>query len=316
MKTPITMALLLAALTGGPLVADTPCDSRRVAFSFDDAPTADTVVMTGMERTERIIKAMREGGIQEAIVFSVSSRIDGRSVQRMHQYANAGHIIANHSHTHPNLHRVGSEVFLADVETAHQVLSKLPGFQPWFRFPYLNEGSTVEQRDAVRAGLGELGYRDGYVTIDNFDFYIDRLIREAYETGREIDLAAVESLYVEMILGAAAHYDSIACQWLDRSPRHVLLLHENDAAALFLPALTSALRAEGWQFVSASEAYSDEMADAIPDTLFLGQGRVAALAEIAGADEEQLRHEGENFQTLRAGFEISVKPKAQAGSDQ
>lgn len=306
MKFSIGISAVLSCFAAVNANADTGCGPRRVALSFDDAPTPDSVIMSGEERTRRIIEALNEGGVDGAMIFPVSSRIDGATVARMRGYAEAGHVIASHSHTHPNLHTVGSELFLEDVETAHEALSGLPGFQPYFRFPMLNEGSTEEQRDTVRAGLRALGYRPGYVTIDNYDFYIDRLLREAWEGEQAVDLEAAGDLYVEMILGAAVHYDDVACTWLGRSPAHVLLLHENDAAALFLPALISSLRKSGWEIVTASEAYADPIAEVVPDTLFLGQGQVAAMAASAGAGQAELRHEGESTEVLRARFEASI----------
>ncbi len=285
------------------LSADDSCGPRRVALTFDDPPLPDTTVMAGELRTQLIISALRENGVEEAMFFAVSSRIDDSTIDRMHAYAEAGHVIANHSHTHANLHNVGVDPFLEDVRQADEILAELPGFQPFFRFPYLNEGNSAQQRDAVRAALDEMGYRQGYVTIDNYDFYIDRLIREAVEDDSEIDLEAAGALYVEMMLGAAEHYDEIACKWLGRSPAHVLLLHENDAAALFLSRLIHAFKEKGWTLISAGEAYQDPIAGVMPDTLVLGQGRVAALAAVAGAEPASLRHEGEDTQVLDARFE-------------
>lgn len=298
--------LLLALVTSLPALAADECGTRQVALTFDDPPLPDTAVMTGEERTRRIIDALEQGDVSGAMFFSVASRIDESTIARMHAYAEAGHVIASHSNTHANLHNVGAEAFMQDVLDAHQVLKTVPGFQPWFRFPYLNEGRSVEQRDEVRISLAELGYQQGYVTIDNYDFMIDRLIREAVEAGREFDMDVVGSLYVDMLLGAAEHYDEIACTWLGRSPAHVLLLHENDAAALFLPQLISEFRARGWTLVPALKAYEDPIANELPDTLVLGQGRVAALAADAGAEPALLRHEGEDTEFLRAEFEAAI----------
>jgi peptidoglycan/xylan/chitin deacetylase (PgdA/CDA1 family) len=252
---------LIFLVTPWTVVADDGCGPRQVALTFDDPPLPDTVVMTGQERTERIISALQEGGVDGAMFFAVSSRIDDDNIGRIHAYVKAGHVLASHSHTHPNLHLAGSEIFLEDVETAHLILADMPGFQQYFRFPYLNEGNTQEQRDEVRSALARMGYKQGYVTIDNYDFYIDRLIREAVEANGEVDLNAVGGLYVEMIIGAAEHYDKIACTWLGRSPRHVLLLHENDVAALFLPRLISAFRDRGWELISAIDAFEDPIAN-------------------------------------------------------
>lgn len=307
MKLTQLLSTCLAIFVSMVLSAEETCGPRSVALTFDDPPLPDTPVMTGELRTQLIINALRENGVDGAMFFSVSSRIDTSNVDRMSAYAEAGHVIANHSHTHANLHNVGAETFLEDVQQADQILSEMPGFQPYFRFPYLNEGNTKEQRDIVRAALAEMGYQQGYVTIDNYDFYIDRLIREAFEENPELDLEAIGALYVEMMMGAAEHYDAIACKWLGRSPVHVLLLHENDAAALFLSRLINDFKEQGWSFIPALEAFKDPISEVMPDTLVLGQGRVAALAAVAGAEPTSLRHQGEDTEILDAAFEAATK---------
>lgn len=306
MHASILLTALIGILTIFPLMADNSCGPRQVALTFDDPPLPDTVVMSGKERTRRIIEALADAEVSGAMFFAVSSRIDDSNISRMHAYAEAGHVIASHSDTHANLHNVGVEAFIRDIYTADRILSGLPGFKPWFRFPYLNEGETIEQRDEIRISLDKLGYRQGYVTIDNYDFFIDRLLREAVQAEESFDIEAVGDLYSNMLLNAAEHYDEIACTWLGRSPRHVLLLHENDVAALFLPRLISEFRERGWTIISALQAYKDPIANKLPDTLFLGQGRVAALAAEAGADVLTLRHEGEDVEVLRAEFESVV----------
>jgi len=299
---------ILAICLSTTLSAGESCGPRSLALTFDDPPLPDTQVMTGELRTQLIINALRENGVDGAMFFSVSSRIDESNVDRMNAYAEAGHVIANHSHTHANLHNVGAEAFLEDVQQADEILSVMPGFEPYFRFPYLNEGNTEEQRDLVRAALEEMDYQQGYVTIDNYDFYIDRLIREAFDADPHLDLKAIGALYIEMMMGAAEHYDAIACQWLKRSPAHVLLLHENDAAALFLSRMINEFREQGWSFIPAREAFQDPISEAIPDTLVLGQGRVAALAAVAGAEPASLRHEGEDTEILDAAFQEAITP--------
>ncbi len=289
-----------------------PCLDKRLALTFDDAPTANTVVLDGTQRTQLIIKALKDANVEQAAFFAVSQRLDESGEQRLVAYAEAGHIIANHSHTHANLHRVSADAFLQDVQTAHLVLSEYVTFKPLFRFPYLNEGVDVETRDQVRLGLIELGYQQGYVTIDNFDFYLDRLLRDAAADGLQIDHHKVSDFYVDLILGAAKHYQRIACRWLDESPAHVLLLHENDLAALYLGNLITALNQSGWTIIPVSEAYQDPIAQTVPDTLLLGQGRVAAIAHLAGAPAESLRHQGEDTDYLRQRFEqLLVKTKIQ-----
>ena len=287
---------LLAVETGG----------REIAFSYDDSPRPDTAIMNADARTNALIAGLAEAGIEGSAFFVVTDRIDADGARRLRHYAAAGHFLANHTASHANLHTVGSEAFLDQVRAADVILKEFDGFRPWLRFPYLNHGADIAQRDAVRYGLADMGYSIGYVTIDNFDFYLDGLANDAVAAGLGIDWDGLRDLYVTMLADAADHYDRIARRHLGRSPRHVLLLHENDLAAMFSDDLARELRARGWTIISAERAYSDSIAEAEPETLSLGQGRVAALAHAAGAPEEGLRSPMESAEWLRTTFAALV----------
>ena len=98
----------------------------------------------------------------------------------------------------------------------------------------------------------------------------------------------------------------MARRTLGRSPRHVLLLHENDLAALFIGDLVTELRARGWTIISATEAFADPIAELEPDTLFLGQGRIAALAHEAGMAPDSLVSPTEDEDYLARRFNAEV----------
>jgi thiamine pyrophosphate-dependent acetolactate synthase large subunit-like protein len=97
-------------------------------------------------------------------------------------------------------------------------------------------------------------------------------------------------------------YDAIAKKSLKRSPRHVLLLHENDAAALFVGDLIKHLRSKGWKIISPQQAYKDPIAKNFPQVVLHKQGRVAAIANSKGIPESELRHPSENEQYLDQAF--------------
>ncbi len=273
---------------------------REIALTFDDAPRPDGVVFTGSERTRELIEALREANVTGAMFFANSDKLDKPAgVVRLRQYTEAGHDIANHSHSHPSANRVTPEVFLADVAEAHQVLSRLPSYVPLFRYPYLHEGRPRERRDAIVQGLKELGLTNGYVTIDNYDWYLEALLGEQRRLGIPFDREAWREVYLSVLLQAIEFYDRLAVETIGRSPRHVLLLHENDLAALFIGDLVAALRDAGWRIIPASRAYEDPIADQQPDTLFLGQGRIAAIAASGGAPARWLVHRLESEALLR-----------------
>lgn len=275
--------LLLLGLLVPALSPATPPAGRAVALTFDDAPRPAGHALTTARRQALLLEALASRGVTAAFFLTtrgLSQSPDGKA--RVRAYAEAGHRIANHTHTHPWAHRVSAADFLADVDRAEALLRDLPNRRPWFRFPYLDEGRTPERTAALAEGLAERGLRHGYVTIDDYDWYLDQRYQEAVAAGRPVDLEALGQLYVDLLLDAARFYDDAAVGALGRSPAHVLLLHENDLAALFVDDLIDAFREAGWRIVSPDEAYADPLAAQVPTTRFTMQGRVAALAAERG----------------------------------
>jgi peptidoglycan-N-acetylglucosamine deacetylase len=273
-------------------------DAREIALTFDDAPIPDSPLMTGEARTPMLIEALKNAGVEQAAFFATPKDLSPSGKARLIAYAHAGHIIANHSRTHPNLRNMTADAYLADIAEADGILRDLPNFRAWFRFPFLSEGDTREKRNAVRQGLRGMGYTQGYVTIDNYDWYLNALANNAKRDGKPIDEAAFRELYLETLMQAVEFHDAIAVRTLSRSPRHVLLLHENDTSVMFVGDLAAALRKTGWTIISPVDAYHDPIAASEPDTLFLNQGRVAAIANTKGAKPRDLVHEREDEDVL------------------
>jgi peptidoglycan/xylan/chitin deacetylase (PgdA/CDA1 family) len=299
----LTVAVTLVPI--GQAAADATESQRRIALTFDDATLGDGPLLTGEERTEKLIAALDDVGVEGAMFFITTRNVERNGEEgdrRVRRYVEAGHVLGNHSHSHLWLHQTSVEDYVADLDTAIARLAEFDGVTPYFRFPYLDEGRAYDKRDALRAALAERGLKNGYVTVDDYDWYMGSLVAEALEAGHEIDFDALRDVYVELLVDVARFYDEMAVEELGRSPQHVLLLHENDLAALFVDDLVRGLRADGWQIVPAVEAYRDPMADQEPDTLLLGQGRRGALLYEAGRSPEELLHVTADEDGLRAEF--------------
>ena len=280
-------------------------DTKRIALTFDDAPRGDGPFFTGIERTQELINALAAVDVTGAMFFVATGQIEARDqgANRLRAYVQAGHHLANHSHSHDWLWQTDATAYLADIDQASQALLQYEGYRPFYRFPYLDEGRTESKRDAMRTGLAERGLAHGYVTVDNYDWYMQTLVKEAVVAGHPLDRDLLGQVYVELLIQSIDFYDEMAQKHLGRSVDHVLLLHENDLAALFIDDLVSALREQGWQIIPAVEAYQDEIAGTLPDTLFNGQGRVAALAHVQGSAPRELIHISEDEAWLRAEFQ-------------
>jgi len=282
-------------------------DQKRIALSFDDIPRHAGGFFTPDERTKELIQALDKAGVEQAGFFVTTGNLeksDGQGGEaRIRAYGAAGHVIANHSHSHQWLSRTDVNEYLADLDKAETWLANRPGHRSWFRYPYLDEGKKdLEKRDAMRAALKERGLLNAYVTIDNYDWHLDGLASRAESENRRMDMNALRDLYVETLVQTANFYDEIAVQTIGRSPAHVLLLHETDLAALYIDDLVEALRNDGWDIISMDEAYTDPIASIEPDTWFLGNGRVAAIAHTKGLSPAELVYERTDEATLDALF--------------
>jgi peptidoglycan/xylan/chitin deacetylase (PgdA/CDA1 family) len=287
----IILALASALLTALPTtpVADAALDHRqvephaakRIALSFDDAPRGPGAFFTTQERGEKLIAALKEAGVQQVAFFVNPDRVnigDGDEA-RLQAYVAAGHVLANHTFSHPRLGRTSAEAYLADIDKAEAFLKGRPGYRPWFRFPFLDEGGPDKaKRDAVRAGLKARGLQNGYVTIDGSDWNMEALAIAAKKAGEPIDMAALRDLYIETHVQSADFSDALMIRAAGRSAAHMLLLHETDIAALFIGDLIKALRADGWEIITADQAYADPIHTAQPDTAWAAGTLTEALA--------------------------------------
>ena len=277
--------------------------AQEIAITFDDAPRSDGELYTGLKRSEILLDKLKQYNIPQVAFFANSGKLDAVGELRLKMYGQAGHIIANHSHSHPHISEVGVDNYISDIKKAHDALKDMPGFKPWFRFPFLDEGKDERSRDKIRDALNEMGYINGYVTVDNYDWYLEFMYQQALKENKKINYDLLKDLYIEHLWESIQFYHSIALKTLGRSPKHVLLLHENDLAALFLDDLISFLRGEGWEIISPQEAYKDAIANHIPDVLMNNQGRVAAIARENGVSGRDLVQESEDEQFLEEYFE-------------
>ena len=257
--------------------------SQEIALTFDDAPTGDGAVFTGFQRTSRIIETLKKHNVKQSAFFIVTSHLNSDGLRRLKMYSDGGHLLSNHSHSHNWISVMGTENYIRDFQKADSILgtTNLP-YKRWYRFPFLDEGQTKSSRDSIRNALAGLSLTNAYITIDNYDWHFNAAAARAIRSNLKIDYTRLKKVYLEHIWNSIVFYDNIGRQILGRSPKHVLLLHENDLAALFLDDLIQLLKDKGWKIISAEEAYSDPIAKEVPDVLFNSQGRIGAIAFAKG----------------------------------
>jgi peptidoglycan/xylan/chitin deacetylase (PgdA/CDA1 family) len=200
---------------------------------------------------ESLKKPLDDESLFSLIASRLESRPDGNF--RLTRYVQAGHTLGNHGHAHLALSTTPLLDYLADLDRATELLDSFDGVAPFFRHPYLDEGSSRMIHHEIDSALARRGLRRGHVTVATYDFYLQDLLDEAIASRALVNFDWIREVYVGLITGCIEFYDALAMRVIGRSPAHVLLLHENDLAALFVADLVGKLSVRGWHFVPAAE---------------------------------------------------------------
>lgn len=253
--------------------------AKEISISFDDAPMGDGKYFSGKERTEKLIKALKASGVAQAIFYANPGKVTNEEkLNRLKSYQRAGHLIGNHTFDHISADKNTVEDFMESVMKADVFLKKEQLLTPYFRYPYLRRGKTISKVRSLRKQISKQGYKDGYITIDNYDWYMNHLFQKSLKANKKINLENLKKYYIEILMKSIDFYDELAIKTLSRSPKHVLLLHENDLAALFIDDLVLHLKSRGWKIINTIDSYNDPDLSVYPDILKHNQGRVASKA--------------------------------------
>ncbi len=231
--------------------------AKQISISFDDAPRVADGHLTGEQRMRGITQALYKHGVKAAFYVNSAKMDNDEALSRVVFYARSGHILANHTHSHFNFNNTDLKTYKDDFREAHNRLHRFINYKKWFRFPYLREGNTQEKVNGFRQYLGSYGYKNAYITINNYDWYMETLFQNYAKTTSQVDLNKLRNFYVEELYGAIEYYYQMGKEVSKRPIKHVLLLHENDLAALFLDDLLQKLKKNNWRFITPEQAYDN-----------------------------------------------------------
>jgi peptidoglycan-N-acetylglucosamine deacetylase len=264
---------------------------KEIAFTFDDVPRSAGAFLSPTDRRQKLIDALNDGEVQVAFFTNPGNleRSDPLALneadpdEAIMAYAKAGHIIGNHSYSHPALSKTPIDAFLKDVDQASEWLEGRSNTKPWFRFPFLDEEfSDLAKRDAVREALKDRGLMPKPITIDVWDWNLEDRCIEATQAGKAIDHQALITLFVRQHIDGAQAADEVAKSLFGRSVAQVFLLHEADVTLLGIKALMASLRDEGWTIVTPERAYEDPIYNILPKALPSGGPLLESIARDYG----------------------------------
>jgi len=282
---------------------------RQISISIDDPTTKETPKLNWLERDSIILKTLDEHKIKAAL-FVCGMRVDNPNGKiLLNNWDLKNHLICNHSYSHfyYNTTSNTSEIFIADFKKCDSIIRTYNNYTRLFRFPYLKEGNTTEKIDSMRAAMKNVGYKNGYVTIDASDWYIDAQLTAALNRDINTDLTPFKDYYITHILDRANYYDSLAHVVFKRDLMHTLLIHHSLLNALFLGDLLIALKAKGWKLIDAEKAYKDVVFQKQPNIEPCGESIVWQCAKQIQSISKVLRSPAEDGAYEKAPLEKYLK---------
>ena len=270
----------------------------KVSFTFDDGITTDLGPYAFEDWNMMILSTLEEAKLTSVFFVTGSNKSDVKGKYLLENWSDRGHAIANHTFTHPNFNnkRITIEDFEKELLLTDSIISQYKTFIKLFRFPYLKEGNTEDKISGFRNILRKHGYKNGHVTIDASDWYINsELIQCIKKEGiNSPKIEKFKEFYLEHIMERAKYYEKLSYTLNHRHINHTLLLHHNLTSALFLKDLIEKFKDEGWELLNADAAFEDEIFNQTPDIIPAGESLIWSLAKKTGKYDTILRYPAED----------------------
>jgi peptidoglycan/xylan/chitin deacetylase (PgdA/CDA1 family) len=265
-----------------------PCSitAQSVAFTFDDGPQLrETPRLGAAARNMALLEALKRNHVKAALFVTLSfgaDRPQGLALARA--WGEAGQFIANHTVTHLDLNAkdTGLKQYQDEILACDAVIRVLPGFRPWFRFPFLREGDTPEKRDGMRIFLKNHGLRNASVSLDTSDWRLNAALEEALKAQPDTNLAPFRSVYLAHLRQRAEAYRDLSRRLFGRDIPQILLLHHNLINALFLGDAIQLFKEMSWSIIDPETAYRDFVYTLEPQRPAPGQSLLLSAARSLG----------------------------------
>ncbi|MFT5142480.1 MAG: peptidoglycan/xylan/chitin deacetylase (PgdA/CDA1 family) [Rhodothermales bacterium] len=262
-----------------------PTEPRRIAITLDDAPVAKPLsYASDWERrvaVDSLTATLTRFGVP-ATVFAIGSELSDPSVASLlNVWAAAGLSVANHSVSHQSFNQLSHADGVREMAQGQAIISRLVApvsISRYFRFPFLEEGATIQARDRWMASLDSLALRSAPVSITTDDWRFDNRYMAAEEAGNWELRYEIGQEYLAHVKESIRHWDGLAVELYDRNVRHVLMLHANRINRDYLSQILEWLQGEGFGFITIDEAYQDDLY--MEPTTWRGDSGVSLLESI------------------------------------
>ena len=235
----------------------------QVAFTFDDLP-AHGPLPPGMARpavVQSILTTLKQENMPPTYGFVNGFRVASYPYQIhiLQAWRAAGDPVGNHTWSHPEFDKLSVAAYEANILRNEALLRKISADSDWhwFRFPYLEEGNTIEKREQLRAWLSQHGYHIAEVSMDFQDYNWNDPYARCVAKHDDVGIKSLHDSYLAAADESIRVYRQVAQTLYGRDVPYVLLLHVGAFDARMLPELIALFRSRGFSFVTLPQAIAD-----------------------------------------------------------
>lgn len=278
-------------------------NARELVIAFEHCLQGSTS-LDAMARSQMLVRNLATAAVPQAMFLIKTKGVDQKDKTRLALYSDKGHLLVNAGHGHSLVTKSDLYAYEIGILKANRILQQYPGYKQHVYFSYLHEFGDANIQRGLAEFLQERGYRPAFTGMNSMrgmDQYLDQLYQKKISTNRPVNMAVLESAYVDLIAQSLAQEDAKAFNLLGYSPRQVLVLQENDLAAYFIVALVDRLIEQGWTMVAAERALDDPIANPIAANRWGANGYLNSITRLRDEPVAYARVLGER-QTLVDSF--------------
>lgn len=256
--------------------------ARELVIAFDHTLQASTS-LDAMARSQMLVRNLATAGVPQAMFLIKTKGVDQKDKARLALYSDKGHLLVNAGHGHSLVTKSDLYVYEIGIMKANRILQGYSGYKKHVHFSYLHEFGDPNIQRELAEFLQERGYRPAFTGVNamrGVDQYLDQLYQKKISSNRPVNMAALESAYVDFIVQSVTKEDTKAFNLLGYSPRQVLVLQENDLAAYFIVALVDRLVEQGWTIIAAGRALDDPLANPIAANRWGANGYLSSITRL------------------------------------
>lgn len=264
------------------MVCTSVVGARELVIAFDHTLQTSTS-LDAMARSQLLVRNLARVGVPQAMFLIDTKGVDQKDKARLALYSDKGHLLVNAGHGQSLVTKSDLYAYEIGIMKANRILQGYSGYKKHVHFSYLHEFGDFNVQRELAEFLEERGYRPAFTGVNPMrgaDQYLNLLYQKKISSNRPVNMAALESAYVDLITRSLTQEDAKAFNLLGYSPRQVLVLQENDLAAYFLVALVDRLVEQGWTMMRAETAMNDPVANPIAANRWGANGYLNSITRL------------------------------------